>query len=274
MRYLSNKQSPYIMDWLDTATCTRIINFNITYAHNWDVSRAITFRYLRGKIAGVAQWDTGSVRWVRDAFSLAVGDIKHLSNWNTANIVNMRCIFGPYIYGNFASLATWNTGKVNNMICLFKKSAITGDIAELASWQTNRLIYAQNMFYRSKIKGDVAALASWDLHNLIDASYMFSHSEISGDISALSDWSTPRLRNARGMFKYSKIKGDIRHLSKWGIERLHLYDSVDFMFQNSLLTGDLSTLNWDNRWQYADLMIAGSAITDVENCIRKWRERN
>lgn len=171
---------PYIPDWLDVTLLCSLVELDVTYAHNWDVSRAVTIRNLYGNIQGMTDWDTSSVRNVGEGLVHASGDIRYLSKLNTRSVADMTFLFGVKICGDIKHIANWDIGNVRYADYIFTESSISGDISALSRWNTGSLSKARSLFSNSGLRGNIAAISKWCTPQLEDAGWMFDNRNIFG----------------------------------------------------------------------------------------------
>ena len=65
-------------------------------------------------------------------------------------------------------LNNWNTSNVIDMRCMFQTASFNGDISK---WNVSNVENMQYMFNESKFNGDIS---KWDVSNVTDMSQMFS----------------------------------------------------------------------------------------------------
>ncbi|PQJ82136.1 BspA family leucine-rich repeat surface protein [Polaribacter glomeratus] len=187
---------------------------------NWDVSTITNMRYL---FAGGSKYKN------INNFMIFNGDV---SGWNTANVANMRGMFGNCIafdVGGTQSLNNWNTAAVTDMQFMFSVDVI--DVlfkVNVSSWNTANVTNMMAMFQgRAAFNCDIS---NWSTQKVTDMSYMFFEaSAFNKNINRNGNsWNTAAVTNMYRMF-YSahSFNGDI---TNWNTTSLL---NTESMFENA-----------------------------------------
>ncbi len=173
------------------------------------------------------------------------GKLYDVSEWYTANIVDMD----RYFYGSdvaaLPSIVAWDTSNVASMYGMFK--GFSSFDQPIGGWDVSKVTDMAYMFHDATDFNQ--SLQDWDTGKATRMSFMFDGAEnFEGDIG---DWDVSNVTRLTGMFgDTEKFNADI---GGWDVRNV---ESMDYMFKNAV-SFDRDLSDWNV-----------SEVTDMEEMFR------
>ena len=255
------------------SSCTSLASLDVS---GFNTSNVTNMRYMFNECSAIDSLDvsgfsTSKVENMEYMFSKCKAEISGLSNWDTSNVTNFKCIFSDYKGTNIDGLSGWNVSGATNMSGMFY-NCLAQSIGDLSNWNVSNVTSMANMFglYSGTTVGN---LSNWNVSNVTNLNSMFERSKIT-DVGDLSGWNVSKVTNMGYMFDGSELT-DIGDISKWNVSNV---TTMMLMFYNSKLNSlNLSGWNTSNlesmRWMFlsckaSSINVSGwdtSKVTDMNN---------
>ena len=119
----------------------------------------------------------------------------NISNWNTGNVANMKCMF-DHVGGSSLVLdvSNFNTSKVTNMSCMFRYVSSPIDVS---NFNTSKVTDMSYMFKSYKGELDVS---NFNTSNVTNMGYMFDQYGANSKVLDVSNFNTSKVTSMTHMF--------------------------------------------------------------------------
>jgi len=216
---------------------------------------------------GVGIFNTKYLTTMENMFEGWKGTSIDLSDLDTRNITNMRCMFGNCESLTTLNISNFNTSNVIDMKAMFSlcSSLTTLDVSK---WNTSNVTNMSDMFeYCSSLT--TLDVSKWNTSNVTDMSNMFYNCNSLTTIY-VSKWDTSKVTDMSSMFESCSSLTTI-YVSKWDTSKV---TDMRWMFEScsSLTTLDVSKWDTSNvtdmRWMFDNCknLTTITGVIDMKSC--------
>ena len=175
--------------------------------------------FYEAKLANpnVSNWNTANVTDMKNMFFGAAAAAPDVSGWDVSNVTTMYYMFCKATAAD-PNVTDWKVSNVTDMHGMF--DGATTSNPDVSKWDVSNVTDMHGMFRGARLASP--NVADWKVTKVTDMNEMFrSSNTVSPDVSK---WNVSNVKNMKGMFKKSAVKK--LDLSSWTLNQELLNDSA------------------------------------------------